>query len=149
MKKLLIAVVLVLLAGTVSLAQKSSTFVHSGKAIKGYDPVAYFTDGKPVVGYDSLRLEWNSATWHFASTKNLELFRQDPEKYAPQYGGYCAYGLSNGYKAPIDPQAWTIDNGRLYLNYNINVREEWNKNRKERIEKADKNWPEVKDKGKE
>lgn len=77
------------------------------------------------------------------------MFRKTPEKYAPQYGGYCAFGLSNGYKAQTDPQAWTIDSGKLYLNYNLNVRQEWNKNRKERIEKADKNWPDVKDKGKE
>lgn len=149
MKKLLVSVVLVLLTGAAVLAQKSPTFIQSGKAIKGYDPVAYFTDGKPVLGADSLNLAWNNATWYFASRKNLELFRKNPEKYAPQYGGYCAFGLSNGYKAQTDPQAWTIDNGKLYLNYNLDVRQEWNKNRKERIEKADKNWPDVKDKGKE
>lgn len=149
MKNLLMMVVLVLITGYAALAQKSPTFIHSGKAIKGYDPVAYFTDSKPVVGNDSLSLEWNNASWYFATRKNLELFRKTPEKYAPQYGGYCAFGLSNGYKAQTDPQAWTIENGKLYLNYNLNVREEWNKNRKERIEKADKNWPDVKDKGKE
>jgi YHS domain-containing protein len=149
MKKFLIVVVLALITGFASLAQKSSTFIHSGKAIRGYDPVAYFTDGQPVMGADSLNLEWHNATWYFASRKNLELFRKNPEKYAPQYGGYCAYGLSNGYKAQTDPQAWTIENGKLYLNYNLNVRGEWNKNRKERIENADKNWPDVKDKGKE
>ena len=149
MKNLLMMVVVVLMTGTAVLAQKSSTYIHSGKAIKGYDPVAYFTDSKPVMGYDSLSLAWSNATWHFASRKNLDLFRNNPEKYAPQYGGYCAYGLSNGYKAQTDPQAWTIENGKLYLNYNLQVRGEWNKNRKERIEKADKNWPDVKDKGKE
>jgi hypothetical protein len=149
MKKLLIGVVLVLITGITAIAQKSSTFIHSDKAIRGFDPVAYFTEAKPVMGSDSLNLEWNNAIWYFASRKNLELFRKNPENYAPQYGGYCAYGLSNGYKAQTDPQAWTIDNGRLYLNYNLNVRNEWDKNRKERIEKADKNWPEVKDKGKE
>lgn len=149
MKKLLVAVVLVSMTGAAALAQKSPTFIQSGKAIKGYDPVAYFTDSKPIPGADSLSLAWNNATWYFASSKNLELFRKNPEKYAPQYGGYCAFGLSNGYKAQTDPQAFTIDNGKLYLNYNLNVRDEWNKNRKERIEKADKNWPDVKDKGKE
>lgn len=146
MKKLLIVLAAVM-TGTASLAQKSPVFIQSGKAIRGYDAVAYFTEGKAMMGYDSLSLEWNNAKWFFSSQKTLDLFRKNPEKYAPQYGGYCAYGCSNGYKASIDPQAWTIDNGKLYLNYNIDVRKEWDKDRKERIEKADKNWPTVKDKG--
>jgi hypothetical protein len=146
MKKLPVVVIAALLAGTASFAQKSTTFVNAGKAIKGYDPVAYFTDEKAALGYDSLTLEWNKAKWFFSSQTNLDLFKKNAEKYAPQYGGYCAYGCSRGYKAPIDPQAWTIDNGKLYLNYSLDVRKEWNKNRKERIEKADMNWPTVKDK---
>ena len=90
-------------------AQKSSTFIEAGKAIRGYDPVAYFTLGKPIAGADSLVYKWNDANWHFSSAENLNLFRENPEKYAPQYGGYCAYGLSNGYKAPTEANAWTID----------------------------------------
>jgi hypothetical protein len=146
MKKVLITVTVAVLISFSSLAQKGSTFSHSGKAIRGYDPVAYFTEGKPVKGNDSLVYEWDNARWHFASQKNLDLFRAAPQQYAPQYGGYCAYGLSNGYKAPTDPNAWTIVNGKLYLNYNLDVSAGWNKDRERRIEKADKSWPTVKDK---
>ena len=147
MKKVTFTLVIAFLISTTSFAQKSATFIDDGKAIRGYDPVAYFTAGKPIRGNDQFVFEWNNAKWYFASKQNLELFKTNPAKYAPQYGGYCAYGLSNGYKAPVDTDAWTIDNGKLYLNYNLDVREEWNKDRKERIQKADKNWPSVKDKG--
>lgn len=146
MKKLIGLVSIVLLLGVNALAQKSETFVQSGNAIRGYDPVAYFTESKPVKGNEKLVYKWNNANWYFSSQENLDLFKANPEKYAPQYGGYCAYGLSNGYKAPTDADAWTIDNDKLYLNYNKEVRDMWNKERKERIEKADKNWPQVKDK---
>lgn len=146
MKKTLIMVIMVVLTGISSFAQKSSAFIQSGKAIRGYDPVAYFTEGKPVMGTDSLVLEWNQAKWYFSSRKNLNLFKANPDKYAPQYGGYCAYGLSDGHKAPTDVNAWTIDDGKLYLNYSLDVKTLWNKNRKERIGQADKNWPAIKDK---
>ena len=128
-------------------AQQSATFIKGGKAIDGYDAVAYFTESKPVKGNDKWVYEWDKASWYFSSQKNLELFKADPVKYAPQYGGYCAYGLSNGYKAPTEADAWTIDNGKLYLNYNLDVRKEWNKDREARIRKADKNWPAIKEKG--
>jgi len=147
MKKMIGIVSIALLLSANAFAQKSETFVPSGKAIRGYDPVAYFTESKPVQGSEKLVYNWNNADWYFSSQQNLELFKANPEKYAPQYGGYCAFGLSNGYKAPTDADAWTIDNGKLYLNYNKDVREEWNKERKQRIDKADKNWPDVKDKG--
>ena len=147
MKKVMMLLIVSAFANGFLYAQKAPTFIKDGKAIRGYDPVAYFTEHKPVKGDDKLRYKWNNADWYFSSQKNLDLFKADPEKYAPQYGGYCAFGLSNGYKAPTDADAWTIDNGKLYLNYNLDVREEWNKERKQRIEKADKNWPEVKDKG--
>lgn len=147
MKKIAVLVFIALLTGIWSFAQKSSTFVQSGKAIRGYDPVAYFTESKAVKGNDQLVYQWNNVRWYFSSQKNLDQFKADPGKYAPQYGGYCAYGLSNGYKAPTDANAWTIENGKLYLNYSLDVREEWNKDRKRRIEKGDKNWPEVKEKG--
>lgn len=146
MKKLIGIVSIVLLLGVNAVAQKSETFVQSGKAIRGYDPVAYFTESKPVKGNEKLVYSWNNANWYFSSQENMDLFKASPEKYAPQYGGYCAYGLSNGYKAPTDADAWTIENGKLYLNYNTEVRGMWNKDRKERIEKADKNWPTIKNK---
>lgn len=146
MKKSILVASIFLFAGLSLFGQKSETFVQSGQAIRGYDPVAYFSDGKPVKGEEKLVYNWNNANWYFSTQQNLDLFKANPEKYAPQYGGYCAYGLSNGYKAPTDADAWTIENGKLYLNYNTDVRNMWTKEKKERIEKADKNWPTVKDK---
>ncbi len=147
MKKVQWLLILTLMVNLSLQAQTSTTFIESGKAIRGYDPVAYFAQSKAAKGNEKFVYQWNNANWYFASSENLELFKANPEKYAPQYGGYCAYGLSNGYKAPTSADAWTIDNGKLYLNYNLKVREDWNKDRQQRIEKADKNWPEVKDKG--
>jgi YHS domain-containing protein len=146
MKKIVVTICVTVLTGISLFAQKSAVFVHSGKAIRGYDPVAYFTEGKPVKGDVKLVYNWNKADWYFSSQKNLDLFKASPEKYAPQYGGYCAFGLSNGYKAPTDADAWTIENDKLYLNYNLQVRQEWNKDRQQRIKQADQNWPSVRDK---
>ncbi|HEY6975788.1 MAG TPA: YHS domain-containing (seleno)protein [Chitinophagaceae bacterium] len=144
-KQILIA--LFFIAGTTSLiAQKAEVFNLSGTAINGYDPVAYFKEGKPVKGNEKLSYDWNNAKWYFVSSENLNVFSKSPEKYAPQYGGYCAYGMSEGHKAPTDPNAWTIVNGKLYLNYSLDVKQKWNKNQMERIDQADKNWPQLKDK---
>jgi len=126
-------------------AQKAEVFNPSEKAIRGYDPVAYFTEGKSVKGNDNLTYHWKDANWYFSSTQNLNSFTKNPEKYAPQYGGYCAYGMSEGHKAPTDPDAWTIADGKLYLNYSKDVRTKWRESEKERIDKADKNWPQLKD----
>jgi YHS domain-containing protein len=112
-----------------------------GIAIEGYDPVAYFTDGKPVKGDSKLKQEWAGSTWLFASAEHRDLFAQAPEKYAPQFGGYCAYAVSEGHTATIDPQAWKIVDGKLYLNYSLSVRENWLKDQTRRIEVANKNWP--------
>ena len=114
-------------------------------AIKGYDPVAYFTEGKPVEGTKQFTYEWMKATWRFANANNRELFAKDPEKYAPQYGGYCAYAVSEGYTADIDPKSWKIVNEKLYLNYNPAAQQLWEKDIPSRIAKADKNWPELKE----
>ena len=146
MKKLSLLAAGILFSVLTVSAQKSAVFEQSGKAIRGYDPVAYFTEAKLVLGKDEFVYNWNNTNWHFASQQNLDSFKVNPEKYAPQYGGYCAYGLSDGHKAPTSPDAWTIVNGKLYLNYNIKVKEYWSKNRDERIEKANKNWPDIKDK---
>jgi YHS domain-containing protein len=137
----------ILITGAVSLfAQKAEVFNLSEQAIRGYDPVAYFTEGKPVKGDEKFTFRWKDANWYFSSKQNLDLFTKEPEKYAPQYGGYCAYGMSEGHKAPTDPNAWTIVDGKLYLNYSLKVKEGWVKNQKDRIDKADKNWPGLKDK---
>jgi YHS domain-containing protein len=126
-------------------AQKSEIFAPGGKAIKGYDPVAFFTDSKPVKGVDSLTYQWKDATWLFASRKNLEAFKSDPDKYAPQYGGYCAYGLSQGHKAPTQTDTWTVVNDKLYFNYNSKVKEMWVKDEQNLIKTADEKWPAIKD----
>jgi YHS domain-containing protein len=125
-------------------AQTSEVFSTSEGAIKGYDPVAFFNEGKPIEGKKELSYDWNHANWHFANQKNLETFKADPLKYAPQYGGYCAYGTAHGHKAPTETSTWTIVDGKLYFNYNNDVKGKWLNDQKALIEKADKNWPEVK-----
>ena len=114
-----------------------------GIAIEGYDPVAYFTDGKPVKGDSDFEHEWKDSTWRFASAKSRDAFAADPEKYAPQYGGYCAYAVSQNSTAGIDPDSWTILGGKLYLNYNAKIQKKWEADRDAYIEQADKNWPEL------
>ena len=121
-------------------------FTKDNVAIRGYDPVAYFTESKPVLGNDQHTFVWNDAVWKFSSQKNLDTFKSDPEKYAPQFGGYCAYGMGDGdgHKAPTSPDAWTIVDGKLYLNYNTNVQKMWKKDQEAFIIKAVDNWPRVK-----
>jgi len=127
-------------------AQKSSIFNPAEGAIHGYDPVSYFKESKPVKGDKKYSLTWNSATWYFSSQENLDAFKANPGIYAPQYGGYCAYGMADGHKAPTDPQAWSIVNNKLYLNYSKDVQKEWKKKQPEYIKTADQNWPKLKDK---
>ena len=114
-----------------------------GAAVKGYDVVAYFDDGEPIKGKRDIDYEWNGAVWNFSNHKHLSLFRGDPEKYAPRYGGYCAFAVSRGYTADIDPEAWSIVDDKLYLNYNSKYRKRWSRDIPGNIEKADKNWPGV------
>lgn len=134
-----------LLTYAATYAQQPATFSTDGKAIRGYDPVAYFTDGKAVKGDSTLTYVYDGTTWQFATAEHRDAFKADPAKYAPQYGGYCAYGASRGYKAPTQPDAWTVTDGKLYLNYNTGVRTEWDKDRKGYIEKADKHWQKIRD----
>jgi YHS domain-containing protein len=114
-----------------------------GLALKGYDVVAYFIKNKPVKGNKEFQHEWMGATWQFSSASNRDLFAASPTKYAPQYGGYCAFGVSEGHKAPVDPNVWKIVEGKRYLNYDAGVGKEWQKDIPGRIAKADKNWPKV------
>jgi YHS domain-containing protein len=94
-------------------------------AINGYDTVAYFTDGKPVKGQDSLVHEWMGAKWKFSTQANLDRFKASPEKYAPQYGGYCAFGVAKGTLVKIEPDQFTVRDGKLYLNYDADVQAQW------------------------
>ncbi|MEH6753699.1 MAG: YHS domain-containing (seleno)protein [Alphaproteobacteria bacterium] len=120
-------------------------FHVDGKAIRGYDPVAYFTQEKAVEGLPAHSIEYNVATWQFASAENRELFAANPEKYAPAYGGYCAFAVANNYTASIDPDAWTIRDGKLYLNYSKIVRARWALDKSGNIAAADQNWPGLRD----
>jgi YHS domain-containing protein len=123
--------------------QAQSNVDASGLALKGYDPVAYFTDGKPVLGKAEFSASHEGATYRFASAANRDAFAAAPAKYAPQYGGYCAFGMASGYKAPIEPDAWTVVEGKLYLNYNQSVRRQWSSDVPGYVRKADANWPTV------
>ena len=112
-----------------------------GVAVDGYDPVAYFTEGRPVEGRSEFSYRWRGATWRFASAANRDLFAAAPGKYAPQYGGYCAWAVAQGYAADADPEAWKIVEGKLYLNYNQKVMAQWREDVPGNISKADANWP--------
>ena len=119
-------------------AEKNLTF--QGVAIQGYDPVAYFTDAKPVPGNPDITATHDGAIYQFASTDHKAVFEADPGKYVPQYGGYCAYGASQGYNAAIEPEQFTVTDGKLYLNYNADVRKRWDQDRAGYISKADAYW---------
>ena len=120
-----------------------STGFFGSLAVSGYDPVAYFVEGRPVEGRKDFEFEWNGATWRFADADNLAAFSADPEKFAPQYGGYCAWAVSQGGTASSDPEAWRIAGGKLYLNYSNSVQGQWLRDISGNIAKADSNWPGV------
>ncbi len=143
MKRLLVLTTLLLTTAIIH-AQKPEIFSTDGKAIRGYDPVAFFKQSMPVKGADSLAYTWKDTQWLFSSKENLESFKANPEQYSPQYGGYCAYGTSAGHKSPTQTDTWTIVDNKLYFNYNSKVKDMWMKDQKALIEKADQQWPEVK-----
>ncbi len=118
--------------------QKAAIYQTKNGAIDGYDAVAYFNQQKPVKGSNDFTFIWKDATWKFSNKSNLKTFKANPEKYIPQYGGYCAYGYAKGTNSPIDPASFSILNNKLYLNYNSKVQEMWGKDRVGLIEDADK-----------
>lgn len=118
-------------------------FQTASGAIDGYDAVAYFTESKPVMGKAEFSTEWNGARWQFANAQNLALFSANPEGYAPQFGGYCAFAVGRGYTAKSDPLAWHVQDGKLYLNYNPEVQQQWMTQRSELIAAGVRNWPGV------
>ena len=134
------AVVFVL---TAAAAAAGDFFEKQGVAIRGYDPVAYFTQSKPVRGSPAHKAEFRGSTFHFASQANRDAFTADPAKYAPQYNGFCAFGVAGGYKAAIDPAAFTVVDDKLYLNYNAAVQKQWRADVPGFVTKADRNWPAV------
>ena len=114
---------------------------HAGIAIKGYDTVAYFRDGKPAKGSSEYSHSWKGATWHFSGAANRDLFAADPEMSAPQFGGYCAWAVGHGYTANIDPDSWKIIAGKLYLNYSKDVQRKWQADSVRLITDGNRNWP--------
>lgn len=112
-----------------------------GIAIHGYDPVSYFADGKAVEGSSDISFEWQGATWRFASAEHRKQFAAEPAKYAPQYGGYCAYAVAKNTTADVEPDAFTIVDGKLYLNYDQKIQDTWRQDPKGYILKADQFWP--------
>lgn len=119
------------------------TGFFSSTAVKGYDTVAYFTENKAVQGSGEFQTEYKGAIWLFSSKQNLELFKANPEKYEPQYGGYCAYAVAHNKTASIEPEQFTILDGKLYLNYNTAVNKKWLKDTQNFIQQADANWAEL------
>lgn len=119
------------------------TSLFSNAAVGGYDTVSYFTMGKPVKGKDAFQTEWKGADWYFSSKENLEKFKANPTAFAPQYGGYCAYGVSQNATVKGDPLLWKIVDGKLYLNINRQVVDIWKKDIPGYIKQANMNWPRV------
>ena len=121
---------------------KTPTFADDAGAIRGFDAVAYHTEQRPVKGDPAHAFTYNDAVWHFSSEQNLAMFSEHPERYAPQYGGYCAYAMSNGWVVSTDPDAWHIRGDKLYLNYSLGVRKTWLKDVPGYVAEADNHWQE-------
>ena len=143
--RVLIAAVLVALPVRVG-AQANGLVNTSGRselAVHGYDVVSYAADSAAVPGRAEFEFRWNGALWRFASAAHRDRFAAEPERFSPQYGGYCAWAVSRGYTADIDPQAWRIVDGKLYLNYSKRVQRMWEGDIPGNIAKANRNWPKV------
>lgn len=141
MKKLLFALLILAALPTVAAAKDLLNLDGSGVAIQGYDPVAFFTDNRPVKGNPQFQSDYHGAKYYFASAEHKTAFDQEPNKYEPQFGGYCAYGASRGNKAPVKIEAWQIVNGRLLMQYDLDVKSDFNKDQQGNLRKADQNWP--------
>ncbi|MBJ7448610.1 MAG: twin-arginine translocation pathway signal protein [Brevundimonas sp.] len=144
----LMAVSLTLIVGSSQASTQSRTYppVYAAAdrlSLGGHDPVAYFTDGQPVAGDPAITLDWNGATWRFATAENRTMFEANPQAYAPQFGGYCAWAASQGYIAPGDPTVWRIVDGRLYLNFNDRARMLWEQDIPGAIARGEANWPRI------
>jgi YHS domain-containing protein len=126
-----------------AVAKHPQVYTEKGVALDGQDVVAYFTQGKPVQGNQRFTHRWNGATWQFSSAQHRDLFAQNPEKYAPQYGGYCAKAASDGNLATTVATAWEVRGGKLYLNYDASAQAEWQQDTANKIKKANANWPKI------
>ena len=143
----LISVIMLLFFGSAAWAGNDIyTGWFSNKAVSGYDTVAYFTESKAVKGNAKFKFKYLDAEWYFNSAENLELFKNNPDKYRPQYGGFCAWAVAvKKQRAPGDPNYWKIVDGKLYLNYDNSVQKQWLEDIPGFIRKADENWPKMLD----
>lgn len=139
----LLAVVGLTYLKSIGMFASRPVYASSGLAIQGYDTVAYFTQGKAVKGDERIAESWNGARWVFASEAHRSLFRENPAQYAPQFGGYCAFAVSQNYTAQTDPKAWTLADNKLYLNFDQDTMKEWLLQREQLIAQAHANWPDV------
>ena len=132
---------------TVAQAEDAAHLVNadpdSNVAIRGYDPVAYFTEGRPTKGSPDHSYAWRDAEWHFANAEHRDSFAAEPARYAPQYGGFCAMAMTQGVVQVIDPEAWTIVEGKLYLNFSLKGRTFFREDLEGNIEKSDGQWAEL------
>ncbi len=150
-RKFLLLTTLIGIAFALAACSKSESALGTntdanGLALRGFDAVAYFAVDNAVKGNPKYEYVWNGAKWIFSSEENMKQFQANPEAYAPQFGGYCSFAVSEGYTADGDPEAWKVVDGKLYLNYNKQVREKWEMNQNERIEKGKANWQSFKTK---
>ncbi len=134
-------------AASTLLASPAANVDKEGVALQGYDPVAFFTDHKPVLGKKEFHSAYHGATYRFASAEHQKMFEKDAAKYEPQFGGYCAYGVAKGHTAPIKVDAFQIVNGRLLMQYDTGVRDKFNQDQKGNLETADRKWPQLSDHG--
>lgn len=142
---------MVFFSATAAQAAKPEIYMDTGGffgtaweyAVGGYDTVAYHTEGKPVEGKNEFTTEYKGVAWRFASQENLDMFKADPDKYRPQYGGYCSYAVAKGSTAKGEPDVWHIHEGKLYLNVSRSVQRRWLQDVEGYITKADENWPGV------
>src|SRR5215471_6202061 len=141
MNKLFVAVVLLAGLSGIAVAKELHNVDRNGVAIQGYDPVAFFTDNRPVKGNSQFQSDYRGSKYYFASEEHKSAFEKAPMKYEPQFGGYCAYGASQGHPAPIKIEAWQIVNGRLLMQYDLGVKDKFNKDQQGNLHKADQNWP--------
>jgi YHS domain-containing protein len=144
MKCNLLATLLIALAATAFAGTKTLTNVDKqGLALQGYDPVGFFTENRPVKGDPKFQSTYNGGRYQFASAQNQALFNANPAKYEPQFGGFCAYGVSRGYTVPIKIEAFQILNGRLLMQYDFGAQKSFNKDQQTNLRKADENWPKL------
>ncbi|WP_092887926.1 YHS domain-containing (seleno)protein [Roseicitreum antarcticum] len=131
------------LAALAAPAKAQPYLAEGGVALRGYDPVAYFTHAEPRRGDPAISAQWGGATWHFTDIASRDSFLAAPDRFAPQYGGYCAWAAAQNYLAPVDPTQWQIVDGRLYLNASARIQRRWQRDIPGHIRRADANWADL------